>query len=329
MSIYSSKKLTLTKIRPIVSGAVKYVSYILDGAYSDVHFQGIAHGVKIGELGMAERFGSKYSENNMGFGEGRIVYIVDALESAPAQSLFILEEPETSLHEAAQHRFAKYLLSVCVRRGHQVIMTTHSSAMTEALPPEARKLVMRDVDGVKVFDRISASRVRTTLSGGHAGRTVVCVEDNFAASMLREIIRANDPAFLKVIQIIEAGDKDAIVEAKRLFDKAGTKAIAVRDADVGPDEKKKLYSLPGSLPPEKEVFTCPNVIKKISENFGVDFNKIIAQNSNLDHHYFVEKVAKDAEESEDHIQACVIKWFIEAKGLSWHREWAKKILNAL
>ena len=46
----------------------------------------------------------------MGFGEGRVLYIVDKLESAPQQSLFVLEEPETSLHENAQYELAKYLL---------------------------------------------------------------------------------------------------------------------------------------------------------------------------------------------------------------------------
>lgn len=326
MSIYSSKNVTLTGKRSIIASAIQDVSTILDGAYSDVHFQGIAHGSKAGELGMAERFGAKYSENHMGFGEGRIVYIVDALESAPAQSLFILEEPETSLHEAAQHRFAKYLLRVCERRGHQIIITTHSPAITEALPPEARKLVMRDASGVEVFGNISASRVRTALSSGFSGRTVVCVEDEFAASMLREIIRINDSGCLKAIQIVEAGNKGAVVEAKRVFEKAKIKAIAVRDADVGPDEAQKLFSLPGSRPPEVEVFSNAEVIRKLSDSFGVDFNKITTQNVALDHHEYIEKVAREAEENAAHVQACVIKWFLEAKGLEWHQDWAKKII---
>ncbi|UQX13368.1 hypothetical protein [Candidatus Mycobacterium methanotrophicum] len=42
----------------------------------------------------------------MGFGEGRVAYMVNTMESAPAQSLFVPEEPETSLHGHAQKRLA-------------------------------------------------------------------------------------------------------------------------------------------------------------------------------------------------------------------------------
>src|SRR5690606_26283745 len=115
---------------------------IIGHKYDDLMFQGISHRGKDAEVGIASRLGYSYSENNMGFGEGRVLYIIDKLENSPKRSLFIFEEPETSLHESAQHQLAKYLLDVCDRRHHQIILSTHSSVIINALPPESRKLIL-------------------------------------------------------------------------------------------------------------------------------------------------------------------------------------------
>lgn len=123
---------------------------IIGHPYDDVAFQGISHRKRETEIGMVERLGYSYSENNMGFGEGRVLYTVDMLETSPEQSLFVLEEPETSLHESAQYEFTKYLMEVCERRKHQIILSTHSSVILNALPPEARKLLIRDETGVDI-----------------------------------------------------------------------------------------------------------------------------------------------------------------------------------
>ena len=92
----------------------------------------------------------------MGFGEGRILYTVDKLENSPQKSLFIIEEPETSLRESAQHKFAKYLLEVCIRKQHQIILSTHSSVIIDALPSVSRKLMVRNELGVKIIDNTSS-----------------------------------------------------------------------------------------------------------------------------------------------------------------------------
>ena len=113
LSIYKSKGLELRAIRSISEEVRTKVSRILGQPYDDIHFQGICHGKRVSELGVAKKYNNTYSENHMGFGEGRILYIITQIETAaPVQSLFVLEEPETSLHEEAQHRFARYLLDV-------------------------------------------------------------------------------------------------------------------------------------------------------------------------------------------------------------------------
>lgn len=108
LSVYRGAQLALGVQRPIPDPVRERVGRILGQQYDDMHFQGITHGQRSGELGIATRFGAQYSENNMGFGEGRTLYLVDLLEKSPEQSLFIIEEPETSLHENAQNELSKY-----------------------------------------------------------------------------------------------------------------------------------------------------------------------------------------------------------------------------
>lgn len=249
LSIYQAKDMEVSS-RTDLGGIAHYVSKILGSTYDDVYFQGVRAGKREGELGVVKRFNAQYSENNMGFGEGRVVYSVRLLESCPEKSLIVIEEPETSLHDSAQYEFSKYLIDVSLRRGHQIIFSTHSSVMMGALPPEGRKLLVRDSDGVIVYDRVSSSRIRTALSAGEGGHALICVEDNFAQSFLREILRRFDKALLSSVSIVPFGDAKAVVSAKNALCKSGHTAIAVRDGDMGEQKSENIFKFPGTQPPE-------------------------------------------------------------------------------
>lgn len=103
-------------------------------------------------MGFASRFGARYSENHMGCGEGRLIRMIDAIENAPEKSLIVIEEPETALHQDAQHNLAVYFLQVCLRKKHQIIVTTHSPTIVDVMPMEARKKVERTATGTTVED---------------------------------------------------------------------------------------------------------------------------------------------------------------------------------
>lgn len=327
LSIYNAGNMQL-KDRVDIESAAKYVSRILGSAYDEVYFQGIAAHKREGELGMVKRYGATYSENNMGFGEGRVVYTVRLLESCPAQSLIVLEEPETSLHENAQYEFSKYLIDVCNRRGHQIIMSTHSSSIMSALPPEARKLLVRTDDGVKVYDRVSSTRIRTALSAGESGHAIICVEDKFAQSLLREVLRRYDKNLLSTVSIIPFGDTKAVVSAKEALEAAGHRAIAVRDADKGENLPQKIYKLPGTLPPEKDVFMHADVQKMLSDNYGVDFAAIVAATPDLDHHKFSDACMKVAQTSQEVLESDCIRTFLDGCEVNWASDLCEKIRDS-
>ena len=310
LSVYGGSSLQFTEKREIDIEVVRKMARIIGHKYDNVMFQGVSHKGKESEVGIASRLGYSYSENNMGFGEGRILYTVDKLETSPEKSLFILEEPETSLHESAQYEFAKYLLDVCYRRKHQIIISTHSSAIIDALPPEARKLILRDETGVDFRNRISSSQVRSVLSSGHVRQLDICVEDIFAKVLLTEIIRIKKKELLKSVAIHEIGDKDAVREATRVLKKTGKKAIAVRDADVGSAPQDSLYSFPGNEPPEKQVFMHLEVKALIKCKYDLDVDWILEKNGIKDHHQFAKFLAYEAETEESVIRTVAIEKYI-------------------
>jgi predicted ATPase len=311
ISVYGGADLQFTNKREIDPDVIKKMSRIIGHKYEAVSFQGIAHKDKESEIGIASRLGYSYSENNMGFGEGRVLYTIDRLETSPEKSLFILEEPETSLHENAQYEFAKYLLDVCNRRHHQIILSTHSSVILKALPSSARKLIVRDEGGVNIRNGISADQVRSVLSGGHAGQLVICVEDVFARVLLTEVIRIKNREMLKAVAIHDIGDKNAVREAVCLLRRIGTKAIAVRDADVGAAPQDGLLSFPGKLPPEVEVFNNAAVKQMITEKYGVDIDWILARDDIKDHHKIARHIAAEAKVDEEVVRALAIEKYVK------------------
>lgn len=311
LSVYGGANLQFTEKREIDAQVIKKMARIIGHKYDEVSFQGVSHKDKESEIGIASRLGYSYSENNMGFGEGRVLYTVDRLETSPEQSLFILEEPETSLHENAQHEFAKYLIDVCNRRHHQIILSTHSSVILKALPPEARKLIVRDQDGVEIRNRISANQVRSILSGGHARQLDICVEDVFARVLLTEVIRVKNRELLKAIAIHDIGDKDAVREAVWVLRRTGKNAIAVRDADVGAAPQDGLLSFPGKLPPEREVFSNNAVRQLICNKYGIDVDWILDRDDVKDHHKIALCVAAEAEADEEVVRSLAIERYVQ------------------
>jgi predicted ATPase len=316
LSIYKPGSFTVG-LKRLISDEIKtHVSSILNNKYDEVSFQAISHKNSTIELGLVSKYGYSYSENNMGFGEGRLMYMIDLFENEPDNSLFILEEPETSLHEDAQYKFIKYLMDVCNRKKHQIILSTHSSIILDALPPEARKFIIRDTMGVKVLDRVSAARAKSILTDGNTKALTVCVEDVFAQHKLREAIRKLKPNFLTSIQISPMGDTLAVANTVKLLRGLNVNAIGVRDADIGENTSDKLFKLPGTLPPEKEVYENSNVQAKLNSQYSFDIATIFSGFPDIDHHQYGKILADKAYCSEEAMHLNAISAYFDAVGIN-------------
>ncbi len=324
LTIYSAKNIVLSNRAEVENGAM-WASRILGNTYSEVFFQGVQSATRSAELGMASRLGAKYSENNMGFGEGRVIHTIRLLESCPAQSLVVLEEPETSLHENAQYEFSKYLMDVSSRRGHQIIYSTHSSAIINALPTIGRKMLVRTDHGVSVVDGLSSSHIRNALTEGKDGHLVICVEDDFAKSFLQEIFKLRRNILLRRVKIIAFGDANAVRSAVNILKKAGIKAVAVRDGDQPEIPQESIFSLPGGAAPERVVMLSPESLHVLQSEYNFNLQHRITANPNLDHHEYSSVVSESTGCTREVIEADCIRAFISAQPSVWAEDLMKAI----
>lgn len=308
ISIYRGADISIKDENALSDIAKGAISKILNHPYESLSSAVASHDKRSADIGFASKFGNRYSENNMGFGEGRVFYIVTSLETAPEKSLFILEEPETSLHEHAQYEFAKYLLDVCIRRKHQLIITTHSRSILSALPRESRKLLYREGKTVKISDRTSTAEAAGVLSLGMSQGKIILVEDIKAKFLLTEIIRTTKPSLLKGVRISFVGNDDVVASLTKQLKKDGHTVVGVRDGDKGEDRIAGLLKLPGSECPEREVFGDASVRGYLFNSYGFNFVDWQNLNSECDFHDWPSEIARELSKSEDGLweQLCQI-----------------------
>ena len=87
-----------------------------------------------------------YSEALAGSGEMSVVRLVQNISNATEGSLILLDEPEVSLHPAAQKRLKVFLLEQIKVKKHQIVISTHSPNLIEGLPKEAIKVFHQKID---------------------------------------------------------------------------------------------------------------------------------------------------------------------------------------
>ena len=237
------------------------------------------------------RDGVAYSESNMGFGEARTLHLIHLLETIPEKSLVLIEEPETSLHLSAQQQFANYLMDVCVHRRHQILLTTHSEFILHVLPGASRIFLDRRGSSVNPIPGLTASQAKSFMAEGKVKSLNIIVEDETAKAVLAFIIRRHEPMIAPTWGIHVGGDKDRLAGTIRCLQGTGIPIAAVRDGDTGETPKENIFKLPGTLPPEKEIFQSPVYEKHLADTYGVNLNDFRATLTGADHHQWFNLLA--------------------------------------
>lgn len=290
-SIYGGNLIELGPARDMTDEVSEKIARILSLPYQHLGFIKVTRAARTVELATATRYGRSYSENHMGFGEGRVVYMVTAMETAPAKSLFILEEPETSLHGEAQERLAHYLVDVSCRRGHQIVLTTHSAAILGQLAKESIAYLRRKpADGqVEVTPGLATYQVDAYLRGERApGKRIICVEDAFAQRLVTAAMRRWDRDLIAGVKFVHAGGHDQVRQSVKILRDSDVKAVGLTDGDCR-SRTRGVLSLPGGAAPEKVVFADAAVIEYFAEEHHVDVKGVLA--SVDDHHGYIHEIA--------------------------------------
>lgn len=295
---------------------IDQVSNILSIEYTDLQNNSVSNDKREEEVISAKSVSAEYSENHMGCGEGRLLKLVDALENAPNMSLFVIEEPETALHQSAQHKLSEYFLDVCLRKRHQIIFTTHSTEVLSALPPQARKYIERQKNNTLVVNNATIALLNNRLSGGHYKGLTIVTEDKFAEQCLIEILRKFKHEMLEHCSVVglDIGFAE-IKEYVKNSRKCGFDVCGVLDENDKKSLSQYILAFPENMPPEKAILQDEAVIAFFKSEYGCDIEKLRGN-----HHTFFEKLSQNLNEKLEYIVSRSIKEYVKSKSPDYYSE---------
>jgi predicted ATPase len=285
-TFYRAAALTIQEKKSVAEKTSEWISRIIGRFYDGMNTISAQSGNRSGKVLSFSRDGVEYSEAHMGYGEGRIAYLVENLELLPEKSLVLIEEPETSLHPSAQHQLGHYLMDVSIRRGHQIILTTHCEYLLRALPGASRVYFHWTGGNLTQVRGLTASQATSLMTGGHDSALVVLVEDCCAKAILSELLRKADNQLLRSIQIHEGGSCTEIKTTMACLAHSQMNIACVLDGDQSPVPKQNVFTLPGKMPPEKEIFDTQEVQAHLQDMYGLNWSDFYAHNglASKNHH---------------------------------------------
>lgn len=179
-------------------------------------------------------FSGKYSEAFAGSGESAVAKLVHKIFSAQEGTLLLLDEPEVSLHPGAQKRLLNYILENVRDKGLQVVISTHSPAIVEGLPPEA--IVVMNQTALNKFDPIPDVFAETAFQYiGHTNieKPKIIVEDKTAELLVNRALDICNPKAIKSVKVVchPGGARDLYKEAVVLSRLDVTKTYLLLDGD--------------------------------------------------------------------------------------------------
>jgi len=291
--VYRSRGLAITASSPASERRQAWIKRILRADYTEVEDHTLStNGRRGNNLISFTRGGSRYAEPNMGFGEGRTGYIVGAIENLPPKSLVLLEEPETSLHPSAQYELGCYLVDVAIAKGLQIFISTHSEHLQKALPDASRIFLQRVNGGIKPIPGLSASQANSLMTEGERPALTIVVEDDVAVAVMHEIMRDAGGPLLRTVKVAIGGSNDVLKKTMTGLSACGLNVAAVADGDTPANPQQNLFKLPGTQPPEKEIFGSAAFTTLLRTEYGFDLADFRTSLADVNHHEWFGKLSE-------------------------------------
>lgn len=213
-----------------------------------------------------------YSEAFAGSGEFAVVMLVNKVKNAESNSLILLDEPEVSLHPGAQERLVNFLVDECLKKKHQIVISTHSSNIVKHLPKDAVKLLCINEmsNKVDILSDISPEEAFFHL-GEEINRKTIFVEDRLAVEVVKKALRVKGSAFYSQFDVkFIPGGADSIIKGYIApFSAAKTEGIIFL---LDGDKNKKVEFITSSSIPQSQ---NDNLGDKIKDMVGCDVKFLV------------------------------------------------------
>ena len=122
----------------------------------------------------------------------------------------------------------------------------------------------------------------------------ILVEDNVAKAVLTELLRRVDASFLSSTGICCGGDAVTLKTTIHAIKATGLPVAVVLDGDQQPTPKSNIFTLPGTQPPEKEIFRSEAARDYLQHTYNLNLGDFVAGLGDLDHHEWIPRLSKRA-----------------------------------
>lgn len=212
-----------------------------------------------------------YSEFHMSAGERAILRLSREI-SQMSNGLVLIDEIEAGLHPFTQQQLMLELQRLALRNDLQIVVTTHSQVVLDAVPAEGRIFLERSVDNVTLSPPYR-DIIQKAFYGRALDKLYVLCEDELAEALLRGVLDVLSPRLALSSSDVEVG-RDTGKEEFRQHVRALAKFnqldefVFVLDGDARQLEEAVrkaardygqpiwLLFLPGVLRPESWVWDC-------------------------------------------------------------------------
>jgi len=296
------------------------VSYILGRYYDDVGLYEVEVGPEIYAPFFQVKFGgSLYDSRSMGSGELSSLHVWWALNRAEDKQFVLIEEPEAFLSHSSQEALGNHIADVCIKKRLSVVMSSHSASIVGGAPDKSLVCISRSDGSVTVEADGPDVSLLKSLGVSIPVRCYLYVEDIVAKEFCLRILQKFSPKLARHCFVQDVGGEGQVkAKLKAMSDVKGPIAhIGVLDGDVDisgwANDALLAVSLPGTLPFEKQIrAVMQSHASEISKNLGVDdVNKILAHLQGLDHHEWLECLAKELSMAKTQIVSTVFRYWIE------------------
>ncbi|OFV72062.1 ATP-dependent nuclease [Acetobacterium wieringae] len=209
----------------------------------------------------------EYTEAFAGSGESRIIMLINSILNAPAKSLILIDEPEISLHPAAQKRFRDFVLEQIIKKKHQVFVTTHSPTMIADLPEEAIKLLrIRKTDKkIEVLPDVHWKSAFIELGHEESESTVIYVEDKLSQKIIEKYILRKYNNMILPVSYLPGGAESIIKQHVSIAAAEKRNTFFILDGDKNYYPYEDLQSYFDDLKTNFNIEAITN-LRKIQEN---------------------------------------------------------------
>ncbi len=256
-----------------------------------------------------------YGSESMGIGELCLLLYQWHLSRAPAGSLILIDEPESSLPPRSQIALIRTLAGIALAKKCSFVLSTHSDHIIAPAPPTKTRMLYRVDTKTRIVG--SPSRERMILALGLEGfpEAYLLCEDRLADKLLFELLhQAAEELWPRAerVRIGGAAKIRSIVDSSPIT--GNFHVIGVYDGDlhgteVAADHSHKVY-LPGRVSPDALI---RNVVTTRTAEFAsaaaLELSRlefVLANIAGLDSHDWVEGLSEKVSISEDMVVRTVV-----------------------